>query len=197
MDIKKELEKIRNHFENITPSEYQQNLEAAGAGEIKPAAESGMELAANKLQEGGLLYKADIEEVFQAIRRERAYQEAKWDPLEDHSYDVFQWFVIMTDEAEEMLAADSKEEELRELLQMIAVGVACLEQHGVYERPEEAFPETEEKLAITPKEGWAALMALFVMDDTESIYEDPALTQAKHSLFEKLQMWPAIADVIT
>ncbi len=73
--------------------------------------------------------------IFQAIANERAYQDRKWG---GKPHTVGNFLLIMEGELEEAKQAWRKgigdTEALREMLQVIAVGVACLEQHGVIER---------------------------------------------------------------
>lgn len=77
-------------------------------------------------------------EIYGAITRERDYQTDKWGTLEEHPHEVGGWIAIMQKELNEALAAwcskRGDEAALREILQVIATGVACLEQHGVVER---------------------------------------------------------------
>lgn len=79
-------------------------------------------------------------EIFQAIEREREYQVRKWGTIEQNPHTVFEWLGIMQKELSEAQIAwienEGDKEALRELLQAVAVGIACLEQHGVYEREE-------------------------------------------------------------
>jgi hypothetical protein len=68
--------------------------------------------------------------VFQKITRERAYQEHKW---RDNPHTVGEWLLIMQaelDEAKEAWHHPDDAKTLDEILQVISVGVACLEQHG-------------------------------------------------------------------
>lgn len=75
---------------------------------------------------------------FTAIDRERAFQESKWGTIADHPHDVGGYLTIMRKELREAedawCTSHGDENALREILQVIAVGVACLEQHGVVER---------------------------------------------------------------
>ncbi len=77
-------------------------------------------------------------DIYAAITRERAYQDDKWGTPFEHPHDVPGWLLIMRGELEEAeqgwLKGNGDKDALRELLQVIAVGVACLEQHGVVER---------------------------------------------------------------
>lgn len=84
--------------------------------------------------------KATLEDIFAAIRRERQYQTAKWGSVQEHPHEVASYCVIMQGELDEAMQAWRKgrfgADDLREVLQVVAVGVACLEQHGVVEREE-------------------------------------------------------------
>ncbi len=78
------------------------------------------------------------EMVFDAIGRERDYQDAKWGGLQERPKQVGSWLLIMQGELDEAIQAWQKsrgdEKALEEILQVISVGVACLTQHGVVER---------------------------------------------------------------
>jgi hypothetical protein len=75
---------------------------------------------------------------FDAIVRERRYQEAKWGNLEEHPHEVGAWLTILRKELREAENAwcnnRGDKESLKEILQIASVAVACLEQHGVFER---------------------------------------------------------------
>ena len=75
--------------------------------------------------------------IFHAIEDERDYQEAKWGTNDEHPHDLGSWVLIMEGELQEAKDAFMKakpDEILKEILQVITVGVACLEQHGVVTR---------------------------------------------------------------
>lgn len=76
-----------------------------------------------------------MDKILDAIYRERAYQDTK---RPGRKHPVSAWLLIMRkelDEAEEAwVRHDGDSAALREILQVIAVGIACLEQHGVVER---------------------------------------------------------------
>lgn len=75
--------------------------------------------------------------IFEAIDRERDFQDRKWGTIHGRPHEIATWLVILRAELAEAEQAWLKEghpNALRELLQVVAVGVACLEQHGVYER---------------------------------------------------------------
>lgn len=81
----------------------------------------------------------NFSEIIEAIRREREYQDQKWG-VKPHT--VGNFLLIMEGELEEAKQGWRKgtgdTDALRELLQVIAVGIACLEQHGVVERAQGA-----------------------------------------------------------
>ena len=75
-------------------------------------------------------------EIFEAIKRERQYQKKKGGL--NNEYDVPGWILIMRQELKEAeeIWVDNRGNiyALRKILQVIAVGVACLEQWGFFER---------------------------------------------------------------
>ena len=79
--------------------------------------------------------------LFDAIDREREYQDRKWGTIQEHPHEVPGWLLIIQSELneamEEWVHNGGDKEALREILQVIATGVACLEQHGVVERKNE------------------------------------------------------------
>lgn len=86
-------------------------------------------------------------EIYAAIDRERAYQTRKWGTIADHPHEVGGYLLIAKKELDEAIEAwvkarDGDAGALRELLQVVAVGVACMEQHGVVERSQPAEPAT-------------------------------------------------------
>lgn len=76
-----------------------------------------------------------MNEILDAIYKERAYQDSKWCTIDQNPHTVAEWLLIMEGELEEAKQAWRKgvddTDALREILQVIAVGIACLEQHGV------------------------------------------------------------------
>lgn len=82
--------------------------------------------------------------IIAAIDRERAYQDNKWGTIQEHPHDVAAWILIMRSELAEAeqgwVKGNGDRDALAEILQVIAVGVACLEQHGVVEREEANDP---------------------------------------------------------
>ena len=77
--------------------------------------------------------------VFEAIQRERTYQDAKWGTIEQRPHTVGEWLLIAESELQEAKTAWCKGHgdagALEELIQVAAVAVACMEQHGIVEMP--------------------------------------------------------------
>jgi hypothetical protein len=78
--------------------------------------------------------------VWTAIQRERAYQDRKWGSTDDHPHEVGGWITLLRRELREAEDAWCTQRDdadaLREILQVAAVAVACLQQHGVQVRTE-------------------------------------------------------------
>lgn len=74
------------------------------------------------------------EKVYQAINTERAYQDCKWGTVDDHPHEVGAWLTLMRNKLAQAEAAWSgrrgDEPALAEIVKVVAIGVACLEQHG-------------------------------------------------------------------
>lgn len=72
--------------------------------------------------------------VFKAIGDERKYQDKKYGTLGDHPHTVGEWLLILEAELNEAKSEWVKGKgdkfALREILQVAAVAVACMEQHG-------------------------------------------------------------------
>jgi hypothetical protein len=77
--------------------------------------------------------------VIDAIQRERAYQDAKWGTIDEHPHTVGEWLLVLEGEIEEAKQAwrkgDGDSAALEEILQVASVAFACMQQHGVIERP--------------------------------------------------------------
>lgn len=79
----------------------------------------------------------DRSTVYVGIEAERNYQDNKWGPIEKKYHSIPSWLLIMKKElieAEDAWMKHGDSEALLEILQVIATGVACLEQHGVITR---------------------------------------------------------------
>lgn len=74
------------------------------------------------------------EKIFAAICRERDYQDRTWGTVEKNGHTIDEWIQIMLDDLRKAFDAMGDEHALSEILRVIAVGVACLEQHGIVER---------------------------------------------------------------
>jgi len=76
-------------------------------------------------------------DVYAAITREREYQERRWGTVGEPSRTVAEWLLILCSElheAEEAWVGGGDDDALCEILQVAAVAVACMEQHGAVER---------------------------------------------------------------
>lgn len=77
---------------------------------------------------------ATKEEIYKVIETEREYQEAKWGP---RKHEIPTWLLILRkelDEAEEAWLKKGVLDSIIELGQVLAVGVACMEEHGAMDR---------------------------------------------------------------
>ncbi len=76
-----------------------------------------------------------------AVTAERKYQDAKWGTLSNHPHTVAEWLLILESELAEAKDAWVRNggdlEALKEIVQVAAVAVACLEQHGPVGREDE------------------------------------------------------------
>lgn len=74
-------------------------------------------------------------DVYHAIDSERDYQDAKWGPLPERSHEVGAWLTVMRHCLNKAEAAWTPQptdvDALKEIRQIAAVAVACMEQHGV------------------------------------------------------------------
>lgn len=78
------------------------------------------------------------ESIIRAIEEERDYQDKKHGSIREHPHTVAEWYLIMKREMDEVEAAyfqrPSKRAMLDEIRQVVAVGIACIQQHGVVSR---------------------------------------------------------------
>lgn len=78
------------------------------------------------------------DKVYKAIDTERHYQDRKWGTVEENPHDVGAWLTIMRNlltDAEVAFCTQSGDmAALIEMRKVIAVGVACFEQHGIGHR---------------------------------------------------------------
>lgn len=85
--------------------------------------------------------------VYEVIDTERSFQDRKWGDIEDHPHEVGAWLTIMRTllrDAEKAWAGQADDRAaLNEIRKVIAVGVACCEQHGVETRSKFTEPPLE------------------------------------------------------
>lgn len=74
-------------------------------------------------------------EVFAAIDQEREVQDKKWGTLDEHPHAVGSWLTIMrqllNDAEKAYMSQHGDFGALDEIRKVVAIGVACMEQHGV------------------------------------------------------------------
>ena len=72
--------------------------------------------------------------VAEAIEKERNFQTKKWGTVQEYPHTIYEWIGIMEQELKEAKEAffqrPADEAMLAEIIQVVAVGHACLEQHG-------------------------------------------------------------------
>ncbi len=76
--------------------------------------------------------------VFAVIVDERRHQDKKWGTIQDHPHEVGSWLTILDQLVEDAKRAYMSQRgdagALDEIRQVVGVGVACMEQHGVVHR---------------------------------------------------------------
>lgn len=82
---------------------------------------------------------ASQKDVFAAIADEREYQDHKWGTIEQHPHSVAEWVLVLekkvNDAKREWVSGSGNVGVLFEVLKVAGVAVACLEQHGIVQRP--------------------------------------------------------------
>ncbi len=77
---------------------------------------------------------ATRQEVFSVITDERVFQDRKWGTVEDHPHEVGSWLTILrqllNDAERAYMSQRGDIGALDEVRKVVAVGVACMEQHG-------------------------------------------------------------------
>lgn len=73
-----------------------------------------------------------------AVIEERTHQDRKHGPVSTHGHTIGEWIIIMEAELAEARHAvvkggKGRDSVLMEIVQVVATGLACLEQHGVKE----------------------------------------------------------------
>ncbi len=76
--------------------------------------------------------------VYESIDSERYFQDRKWGTVKQHPHEVGGWLTLMrkllTDAETAWATSNGDYKALDELRKVLAVGVACAEQHGLPER---------------------------------------------------------------
>lgn len=92
----------------------------------------------------------DQHKVFESIASEREYQDRKWGTPTDHPHEVGGYLTLMDVHLQRAKAAwagaNNDREALVALRKVLAIGVACGEQHGLPHRPR-AEPVSEQMRA--------------------------------------------------
>lgn len=74
-------------------------------------------------------------DVYASIDSERSYQDRKWGTIEQRPHEVGAWLMLMrtllADAEVAWATSDGDYKALLELRKVLAVGVACAEQHGL------------------------------------------------------------------
>jgi hypothetical protein len=75
------------------------------------------------------------EEIFNKINQEREYQDRKWGNIDEHPHSIPGYLLIIRKELEEaeegwMKNVPGRDSAMSEILQIAAVAVAAMEQHG-------------------------------------------------------------------
>lgn len=82
--------------------------------------------------------KSTFQEVFSSVHDERVYQDRKWGNPDQHPHEVGGYITLMRkilNDAEIAWSTSRGDDgALDELRKVVAVGFACMEQHGVIER---------------------------------------------------------------
>jgi len=95
-----------------------------------------MEFRLNVYSWRGILIPISRWVIYKEIELERGYQDRTHGSLDERNPSIDEWLEILHTELEEVYEAKSNDHKLEELLQVVSVGVACLEQHGVIRRKE-------------------------------------------------------------
>lgn len=90
--------------------------------------------------------------IVEAVRRENAYQDTKRGTIEDNPHHIYEWAELVFEEAGEAYDARHRDnrETLREILQVVSTGIACLKQHGVVERQQPDYAAVQRAMSALP-----------------------------------------------
>lgn len=77
----------------------------------------------------------DRNRVYEAVDSERNFQDRKWGTVEQHPHEVGGWLTLMrkllTDAETAWATSNGDHTAMIEIRKVLAVGVACAEQHGM------------------------------------------------------------------
>ncbi len=78
------------------------------------------------------------DDIFGAIKREREHQIRKYGDAANRPRSIGEYLLVMQIELQEAIdewgSTDGNDGALEEILQVVSVGVACMQEHGVMER---------------------------------------------------------------
>lgn len=122
--------------QRIAECAYTQNLQATIQHIIDTREK---ELGLTPMQGQPTMTTLPTNDILFAIAIERLYQDRKYGTPEQRELSVSTYLLIMRkelDEAMDAMVEGDADHAMIELLQVVAVGVAAMEQHGVVERPD-------------------------------------------------------------
>ena len=92
------------------------------------------------------------DDVFSVVHDERVFQDRKWGTIADHPHEVGSYLTIirtlLTDAEREYTTGRGDAGALDELRKIVAVGVACMEQHGPVPRKPVDFAAQSKHFAV-------------------------------------------------
>lgn len=100
---------------------------------------------------------ATRKQVFSVVTDERVYQDRKWGTLDEHPHEVGSWITIMRKllrDAEDAYQSQRGDiGALDEIRKVVAVGVACMEQHGPIGRDGIDFASQSKHFTVAKAQG--------------------------------------------
>lgn len=81
--------------------------------------------------------KMFFEEAVKELEAERDYQDTKWGPVDRNGHSIGEWILLLEAELNEAKLAlikggEGRDNVMHEILQVAALGVAAVQQHGIY-----------------------------------------------------------------
>lgn len=93
-----------------------------------------------------------IEQVFNSVISERQHQDRKWGTINKHPYEVGAWLTLMSVHLSKAMAnwcgSTGDAGALEEIRKVLAIGVACGEQHGLAMRPTRSVGPVELSIEV-------------------------------------------------